>query len=238
MVTPSRHHRTAAVSKLGQQLGRLADAFDRLAEQQTEQDKARKRDADALFASLRSGVAQLHAQMAELEEAGLWRRQYYFNFFDVIERTRCEHAHSNVLAWLLDPTRAHGLTDTFLRGFVKAVFHEDLGETTDVVVKREYGIWPGYCDIVIWRRADWVLVIENKIDSTQGKDQLHKYAQYWRPRFHKRYLVFLNPNGEQPNCSDFAFVSYDAVRRVLADLHGNEESEYFIRHFADHIWFA
>ena len=121
---------------------------------------------------------------------------------------------------------------------MKAVFDKDLGDTTDVVVKREYGIGPGFCDIVAWRRGDWVLVIENKIDSTQGKDQLHKYAQYWRSRFHKRYFAFLTRNGEQPACKDFVGISYHVVRQILTNLHGNEESELFIRHFADHIWFA
>jgi hypothetical protein len=239
MVRPSHHHRTAASSTFRQQLGRLADAFDRLAEQQTEQESVRKRDADALFDSLRKGVEQLHAHIEELEKAGLWRRQSYFNLFDVIERTHCEHAHSNILAWLLDPAQAHGLKDAFLRAFVKAVFDEDLDDTTGVVVKREYGIGPGYCDIVVWRRADWVLVIENKIASTQGKDQLHKYVQYWRQRpFHKSYFVFLTRDDERPNCKDFVRVSFHTVRKALMDLHGSEGSEILIRHFVDHIWFA
>jgi type I site-specific restriction endonuclease len=117
---------------------------------------------------------------------------------------------------------------------VKAVFDEELGDTTDIVVEREHK----NCDIVIWRRADWVLVIENKIDWVQGKNQLHKYAQYWRRRFSKRYFVFLTRNGERPACKDFVGISYHVIRQVLTNLHGSEESEPFIRHFADHIWFA
>jgi hypothetical protein len=233
MVRPSHHHRTAAVSKLGQQLGRLANGFDRLAQQQAELEEARKRDAEALLGSLRKGVERLHARVAALEEAGRWRKEH-FNLFAVLERTRCEHTHSNFLAWLLDPTEAHGLNDAFLKAFVKAVFDEDLGNTRDVVVQREYR----HCDIVVWQRADWVLVIENKVDSTQGKDQLNKYARYWRRRFKKRYLAFLTPTEERPKYHEFVRVSYDAVRRVLMNLPANEESEVFIRHFADHIWFV
>lgn len=229
MVKPS----TAAVSTLGQQLGRLAHSFDRLAEQQAEQDKAQKRDADALLGSLCRGVERLHAQVAALEKAGRWRKEH-FNLFAVLERTRCEHTHSNVLAWLLDPTEAHGLNDAFLKAFVKAVFDEDLGDTRDVVVQREYK----HCDIVVWRRADWVLVIENKVDSTQGTDQLKKYARYWRRRFKKRYLAFLTPTEERPKCHEFKRVSYDAVRRALMNVPANKRSEVFIRHFADHIWFV
>jgi hypothetical protein len=233
MFKPPHHHRTPAVSKLGQRLARLANDFDRLAEQQAEQEKARKRAKEALVDSLRKGVKEIHARIAEIEKAGRWHKEY-FNLFSVIERTHCEHTHSNVLAWFLNPTEAHGLGDAFLRAFVKGVFDEDLGDTTDVVVKREYK----NCDIVIWRRADWVLVIENKVDSTQSQDQLHKYAQYWRNKFQERYFAYLTRDGERPNCDDFVGVSYQAVRLALTNLHGNEESELFIRHFVDHIWFA
>jgi hypothetical protein len=235
MVKASPHHRTAALSKLDQQLARLADAFDRLAEQ----EKAPKRDAEALFDSLRIGLEGLHEQIAPLENAGVWSKQRSFNLFDVIGRTHCEHTHSNVLAWLLDPREAHGLGDAFLRAFVKVVFAEELGDTTDVVVEREYGIGKGYCDIVIWRRSDWVLVIENKLGSVQGQGQLDKYVRYWRQRsFHKSYFAFLTRDDERPNCKDFIGTSFRAVRRALRNLHGNEGSEMFIRHFVDHIWFA
>ena len=233
MVNPSNQHRTATVSKLGRELGRLGHGFDRLAAQQTKLAKSRKSEAEAQIGSLRKGVQHLQGRIAELQEAGRWRKEH-FNLFAVIERTHYEHDHSNVLAWLLNPAEAHGLNDAFLKAFVKAVFDEDLGSTTGLVVKREYK----HCDIVVWRRADWVLVIENKVDSTQGKGQLKKYAQYWRKRFPKRYMVFLTPTGERPKCPVFVKVSYDAVRRVLMNLPTNEEAGVFIRHFVDHIWFA
>src|SRR5271157_3835224 len=167
MVEASHHHRTSAVSKLAQQLGRLAATFGSLAEQQAKQEKARSRNEAADLSSFRKGLERVHSRMDHLEKAG-GLRTHCFNFFDVIERATCEHTHSNVLAWLLDPSQAHGLGDAFLRAFVKATFREDLSATTDVVVRREFE----NCDIVICQGCDWVLVIENKVDSVQEKDQL------------------------------------------------------------------
>ena len=37
-----------------------------------------------------------------------------FNLFDVLRNADYEIRHSNVLAWLLDPGRNHGLGDRFL----------------------------------------------------------------------------------------------------------------------------
>jgi hypothetical protein len=243
MVKFSEHRQTDAVKKLGQQLGRLGDDFSRLAEQQAEQEMVHRRDDEALSASLRMGLERIHARIAELEEAGGWHKQY-FNWFTVADRTYSELTHSKVLAWLLNPMEAHGLGDAFLRAFVKEVFHEDLSDTTSVVVKREYRIVPSgsdflSCDIVIWLSADCVLVIENKIYSSEGKNQLSEYARYWRKRVQKPYFVYLTRNGERPTkCEHFISVSYHTVRRLLTKLTCDEELEPFIRQFADNIWFV
>jgi len=94
------------------------------------------------------------------------------------------------------------------------------------------------CDIVISQGREWVLVIENKIDSQQGPDQLFKYARYWKRRCRKCYFAFLTRHEEQPACEDFVAVSYQTVRQILTSLHSSQESEVFIRHFTDHIWFT
>lgn len=209
-----------------QRLFRLGADFNQFVEQQAREEKAQSD-------SLGTGLERIQKGIEHLERAGKWRRQY-FNLFDVIERTHCEHTHSNVLAWLLDPAQAHGLGDAFLRAFIRAAFGEELNQTQEVVVQRELE----NCDIVICQGSEWVLVIENKVDSAQGEGQLRRYARYWKRRFHKRYFAFLTRNGEQPACKDFRSISYDAVRRILLHLHGDAESEVFIRHFTDHIWFA
>lgn len=231
MVKLSQHHRNGTARTLALGLRQLAANFDSLAEQLALQEKVRYRDEEASVTSLRTGLDRI--RMDQLDNAGR-RRNEYFNLFAVIERTRCEHTHSNVLAWLLNPTEAHGLSDSFLKAFVKATFGDELTGTSDIVVERECE----NCDIVICQGRKWVLVIENKVDSIQGSDQLLRYARYWKRRFPKRYFAFLTRNGEEPACKDFVAVTYQVVRHILADLHGTGESEFFIRHFADHIWFS
>ena len=44
-----------------------------------------------------------------------------FNIFDCLRLTRTEIRHSNFLAWLLDPNETHGLSDYFLKEFLKKI---------------------------------------------------------------------------------------------------------------------
>ena len=54
-----------------------------------------------------------------LEQLSPWTSR--FNAFDVLGITKTEIRHSNVLAWLMDPTENHGLGDGVIRGFVNHV---------------------------------------------------------------------------------------------------------------------
>ena len=44
-----------------------------------------------------------------------------FNIFDVLRATRAEIRHSNMIAWLLDPSGNHGLSDKFLEGLLRYI---------------------------------------------------------------------------------------------------------------------
>ena len=58
-------------------------------------------------------------------EAGVFlsleRKLDEFNLFKVLRIDEFEIRHSNVLAWLLDPSQNHKLGNTFLRGFLDEV---------------------------------------------------------------------------------------------------------------------
>jgi len=47
-----------------------------------------------------------------------------FNIFQVLGFEYGEIRHSNVLAWLLNPSESHGLDDLFLQNWLKRVLHE------------------------------------------------------------------------------------------------------------------
>jgi hypothetical protein len=90
-------------------------------------------------------IERLLQSVQEAIGAGQWRNTR-FNVFEVLGRTRREQAHSNLLAWLLDPAEAHGLGDEFLRQFMaKAI---GMGPpSTDVKVTPEFHCGLRNCDI-------------------------------------------------------------------------------------------
>ena len=47
-----------------------------------------------------------------------------FNMFSVLRAEKTEIRHSNVLAWLLNPSGSHGLGPVFLRRFLSRLLHE------------------------------------------------------------------------------------------------------------------
>ena len=55
------------------------------------------------------------------ELAELNRKQSEINIFEILQVEKTEIRHSNILAWLLNPQESHGLGDSFLREFIKAV---------------------------------------------------------------------------------------------------------------------
>ena len=64
----------------------------------------------------------------ELEE--LSDRLSSFNVFDVLGVANYEIRHSNMLAWLFNPSEPHGFSDKFLRRFlVKVLCDEDNSES-------------------------------------------------------------------------------------------------------------
>ena len=81
-----------------------------------------------------------------------------FNPFDVLRYADYEIRHSNVLAWLLQPSESHGLHDKFLRAFVQCLDLNEVGldlgfSTNNVRVERELD----YVDITIFLDdARWV----------------------------------------------------------------------------------
>jgi len=81
----------------------------------TEREEANK--LERRFAEDHGAIERLLQSVQEAKAAGQWRNTR-FNVFEVLGRPRLEQAHSNFLAWLLDPGEAHGLGDKFLRQFM------------------------------------------------------------------------------------------------------------------------
>ena len=149
------------------------------------------------------------SQLMELQR----KDEGQLDLFHVLGIKDSELAHSNFLAWLLDPQGSHGLSDYFLKSFLlqtcarasalglpgmtPARIHSIDWSTTEV--RREWQ----YIDILILnRKAQFVCAIENKIWAEEGigesgKSQLTWYRKTLERHFPNfaRHYVFLSPSG-------------------------------------------
>ncbi len=185
----------------------------------------------------RIAFSHLISTAKQMQERGLWRKTY-FNLFETLGYQRLEDTHSNILAWLLNPEEAHGLGDAFLRAFLERVFNiKNLPANFPVKVFREKQKGKNRYDIVI-EGENWWLIIENKIDSNELKDQTKRYADDWKRRGKlgkNVFLAYLSPTGKQPESRCFTPISYRTIRELLESMHFQDDSNFLNRHFIDHI---
>lgn len=160
----------------------------------------------------------------------------YLNRFNPIRTMRMERQeirHSAILAWLLDPTETHGLSDRFLKAFIAEAFrgNKHLGAPTaldvsqsdmrDAEVRRE---WQNIDILILSPRNGWAFVIENKFDARQHEGQLAKYAQRVTSIFEdsgQKLIVrgiFLTLEAEEPEDKSYAPVTYEAIVSILPRL--------------------
>lgn len=156
-----------------------------------------------------------------------------FNIFQVLKFEHGEIRHSNVLAWIMDPTGSHGLGSTFLKKWLMRILHEssskrempvapvdiDSWQFVDVEVRRE---WLHIDLLIVMRLADgseFIVVIENKIRSTEGKDQLKKYREVVEKQFRhaKKLFIFLTKDLQEPTDTVWEPASYDEVHTTLKE---------------------
>lgn len=149
-----------------------------------------------------------------------------FNLFDVLKITRAEIRHSNLLAWLLDPNESHGMGDSFLKGFVKALVAKTSTSEKDTIhillqnyysyqVFREHN----HMDIILYSdKIGMVVVIENKIGSGENNNQLTVYPQKIEQEYGGcayKYLVFLTPEGDEASVKGWISFSYEELMEIL-----------------------
>src|SRR3990172_5045213 len=152
-----------------------------------------------------------------------------FNIFEAMRAERTEIRHSDFLAFLLDPSRPHGLGDlvlkTILQNVLKAkgdyppgVTPVDLDSwdmTAATVSREEWNI-----DILVryensGRRV--IVIIENKIDSSEHSGQLRRYYDGIATTNPEAQIiaVYLTPEGDRPTDDRFLPLDYGGVAKVL-----------------------
>ena len=151
-----------------------------------------------------------------------------FNIFEALGITRRELHHSRFLAFLLDPRANHMLGDAFLRSFLRCALERaekrDLGITQvdlDVVSLDRVSVRceSEYIDVLLEDQTNHlVVIVENKIDTSEHSDQLTRYLDSVERR-HPGWIIvpiYLTPRGDEPSNTAYIGFDYTAVSE-LAD---------------------
>lgn len=168
-------------------------------------------------------LAQLEVKLSE------------FNIFRVLGAGRSELRHSNMLAWLCDPSASHGLGDLFTRRWLMSLMVQaaemdsppqgwispieiDVMDIDHVEAHREYDRIDLLIEIRLATGDRWIVCIENKVGARQGEDQLERYHRKVESRFSavsRRTYVFLTAHGEEAKRPEFIETTYSSVADVL-----------------------
>ena len=145
----------------------------------------------------------------------------------LVGATRGELRHSNFLAYLLSPSRPHGLGArpplAILRSILKGMPEKErpisalellTKDMDDAIVYRERH----NVDILIELPSmKFIVAIENKVGSKVGEGQLKGYDEFLIEIYpkHRRLMVFLTPDATEPDHPGYVAYDYGRVASTL-----------------------
>lgn len=152
-----------------------------------------------------------------------------FNLFEALGAVDAEIRHSNLLAWLLNPNASHTFGDAIVKRLFQRVLiqnptgHSISAVDIDVMDLFDFEVRREWADINIFAVSPsnrLVVLIENKIKSAEGKNQLQRYRDRvisdfphsigWRHLF-----IYLTIDGSTPSDELYVAVSYSEVVQLL-----------------------
>ena len=179
------------------------------------------------------------------DDAELLKLENYaskFNVFKALNLVRAEVKHSTMLAWLLNPKETHGQNDYFLKLFLEKIIElkDDKKEITlsildirledfcNTNVKTEHstkGNAPttanddnNRIDVFIKNKErNLVCIIENKVDSSEGDNQLKKYYEYINNNHNSvnQIFIYLTPGEDEPSDERYIAVGYKTIAQII-----------------------
>lgn len=161
---------------------------------------------------------QLRALEAFSADADLLRLETLlsrFNLFEAVGAVRHELRHSDFLAFLLDPSRNHGLGTAVLHRFLQAALDLDGIDFSRAYVLRE---WHHIDILVVDEASRLAVIIENKIGTGEHSDQLNRYRETFRSHFpgYQTFGLYLTPDGDESSSpNDYRAISYSLVCKVI-----------------------
>ena len=158
-----------------------------------------------------------------------------FNVAEAFGVSHTESAHSEILAYLLDPSKHHDQGDIFLKSFLKFLrrsFQPASVQGADV--KREADIKPyGRVDILIRLANGQFILIENKVMAQEAPCQIGGYQKWLKrqgePAACPHQIVFLTPEGRRPESTckpeEVICLSYVQVADWIASIRKQIEAQ-------------
>ncbi len=149
------------------------------------------------------------------------------NIFKITNMADKEIVHSDMLAWLFNPYENHNLNDKILKEILMQLSKKDaeyisllLLDYSDLEVYREYTVDNGRrIDIVMESKNNKVIfIIENKIWSGEGDNQLEDYKNYIDEKYsdYNRIFLFLTPEKERKEkYKGYIHITYSMIYSVL-----------------------
>ncbi len=154
-----------------------------------------------------------------------------FNIFDAIGQIDKEETHSNLIAFLLDPSANHNIGFEFFSLFVKALGIRNIEplQFVDFQVYREFVLeGKDRVDILcVDESTKFLLAVENKIKAKQGSSQLYDYRvklEQKYPDFNNHLLVFLTLYRENPLDKEWISIDYKEVLSIIRTI--SEEAKF------------
>lgn len=152
-----------------------------------------------------------------------------FNLFNVLNIKTDELIHSSMIASLLDPHGEHGKGCLFLQRFLNIWDFGFVLDTKTASVTTEYEIgtlnssstWGGRIDILITDAHNHAIIIENKINAQDQKNQLKRYANFAKSSKLEYTIIYLTLDGHEPSkfsigkICDYKYITSSYIEDIL-----------------------
>ena len=161
------------------------------------------------------------------------------NIFEVLGTSHTEIRHSNMLAWLMDPRKNHGLGDSVLRGIIRLAAGDAPKDCSGFEIHREWN----HIDLLAHSEAEkFIVCIENKTYSGEHGNQLERYRQHVESTFpgYRKVYLFLTRKGHVSSDPDhWTAVSYRDVLKIIGEARKaaelKPEVSLILDHYADAV---
>lgn len=160
----------------------------------------------------------------------LEKMNYGYNLFNILKLEYKETAHSDMLAYLFNPYENHYLKESMINELFKHLSKKDanyinllLLDYSDLEVYREYTIDNGRrLDILLISKCNKVVIlIENKIWSGEGDNQLEDYKKYIDDKYnnYSRIFLYLTPEKERKKeYKGYIHITYNNIYSMLENV--------------------